>query len=71
MSVLIVTIDVPGHDHSPRAHRHEIGAHLDTVKQQIGATEATEGVITRNEAFKQTPVGSWKFLSDKSEESAR
>ncbi|MGY4624576.1 hypothetical protein [Bradyrhizobium sp. USDA 4486] len=68
MSTFVLTVDLPGHDHSPRAHRHEIGQYLDMVKQQVGATDQAEGIITRSEPFKQTPIGSWSFLSDTSEE---
>ncbi|MET4170824.1 hypothetical protein ABIB99_001906 [Bradyrhizobium sp. LA6.1] len=67
MSTFVVTFDVEGHDHSLRAHRVEIGTFLDQVKQAVGATEQAEGIITRNEPFKQTPIGSWKIIDDETE----
>ncbi|MGX4772010.1 hypothetical protein ACWAUC_19745 [Bradyrhizobium guangdongense] len=66
MSTFIITVDIPGHDHSPRNHRHEIGAALDQVKQVLGSTEQIEGTITRAGGI---PIGSWKFLYDGNEES--
>lgn len=57
----VLKIDVPGHDHSPRNHRHEIGTALDHVKQQIGSTETVEGIITR---AGNVPIGTWKLTAE-------
>lgn len=66
MSTFVLTVDVPGHDHSPRNHRHEIGAALNQAMQAIGSTEQVEGTITRAGGI---AIGTWSFLSDSNEES--
>ena len=46
MAKFSITLRFDKWDHSPQAHRAEIAAALDQVKQQIGTNVHTEGDIT-------------------------
>jgi len=70
MSQFTLTLDLTDHthDHSPRNHRHLIGAMLDDAKGVIGRTEADEGELVYPPGSHKV-IGSWKIIKDGDEQS--